>query len=50
MEYKGFFIEYNFYGKGEFTVQYLGDDFWFDSEKTAKDFIDRVIIEEECEA
>lgn len=50
MEYKGYYIEYNFYGKKEFTVQYCGDDFWFETEEKAKDFINRIIIEEACEA
>lgn len=40
--YKGYNIEYNFYGKNEYTVQYQGDDIWFKSEKEAKDFIDEI--------
>jgi len=40
MEYKGYYIEYNFYGKGEYTVQYEGDDVWFNTIKEAKEFID----------
>jgi len=50
MEYKGYFIEYNIYGKNEYTVQFFGDDYWFSTEKEAKDFIDREITEWECEA
>ncbi len=50
MEYKGYFIEYNIYGKSEYTVQFCGDDYWFSTEKEAKDFIDREITEWECEA
>lgn len=40
MEYKGYYIECNFYGHGEFTVQYCGDDVFFRTEKEAKNFID----------
>ena len=50
MEYKGYYIEYNLYGKGEYTVQFCGDDFWFTTEKEAKDFIDKEVTEWECEA
>lgn len=32
-------IAYNFYGRGEYTVQYMGDDIFFDSEEEAKQFI-----------
>ena len=39
-EYKGYKIEFNFYGKGEYTVQVDGDDCWFNSEAEAKTFID----------
>jgi hypothetical protein len=44
MEYKGFYIEYNIYGKGEYTVQVCGDDVWFTTEQDAKDFIDQEMI------
>ena len=40
--YKGYEISYNFYGNGEYTVFYDGDDVWFRSEKAAKDFIDGI--------
>lgn len=40
--YRGYDIEYNLYGKKEFTVQYRGDDVWFKTEKEAKDFIDEI--------
>ena len=40
--YKGFDIEYNIYGDGEWTVQFEGDDVWFPTEKEAKEFIDEV--------
>ena len=42
MEYKGFFIEFNIYGAGEYTVQYCGDDIIFDTEEEAKGFIEEV--------
>ncbi len=38
--YKGYAIEYNFYGQGEYTVFYCGDDIVFHSVKDAKNFID----------
>ena len=41
-EYRGFYIEFNFYGSGEYTVQYAGDDVWFDTLDAAKAFIDEV--------
>lgn len=40
--YKGFEIDYNVYGTGEYTVQYCGDDIWFNTEEEAKKFIDEV--------
>ena len=45
LEYKGYYIEPDFYGHGEFTVQYLGDDLMFDSVDEAKAFIDEVSAE-----
>lgn len=44
--YKGYSIDYNFYGNDEFTVQYCGDDIYFDTEAEARAFIDG--IEEGC--
>ena len=41
-EYKGYYIEYNFYGHGEYTVQVDGDDCMFKSEDEAKQFIDKL--------
>lgn len=41
-EYKGYAIEKNFYGNGEYSVQYAGDDFIFASEEDAKKFIDEM--------
>ena len=45
--YKGYWITFNFYGKGEYTVQYCGDDVVFDTEEEAKEFIDKIESEEE---
>lgn len=44
--YKGYGIEYNFYGKKEYTVQYAGDDIWFKTEAEAKKFIDEITSKE----
>ena len=41
-EYKGYNIEYNFYNQNEYTVQYQGDDVWFDNKEAAKKFIDEI--------
>lgn len=41
-EYKGYYIEYNFYGLGEYSVQYCGDDLMFKTADAAKEFIDSV--------
>ncbi len=40
--YKDYDITYNFYGRGEYTVHYCGDDLWFMTEKEAMEFIDSV--------
>ncbi len=42
MEYKGYAIEFNFYGMNEYSVQYCGDDVMFKSKDEAKAFIDEV--------
>lgn len=39
-KYKGYDIEYNLYGKNEFTVQYCGDDYYFETKDEAEDFVD----------
>lgn len=39
-KYRDFYIEYNFYGMNEYTVQYEGDDIIFDTKEKAKEFID----------
>lgn len=41
-EYKGYSIEKDFYGKGEYTVQYQGDDVVFKSVEEAKEFINEI--------
>lgn len=38
--YRDYYIEFNFYGMNEFSVQYCGDDLIFDTEAEAKAFID----------
>lgn len=35
-----YYIEYDFYGKGEYTVQYCGDDVIFWTLEEAQEFID----------
>ena len=43
MEYRGYYIEHNFYGRGEYTVQYCGDDIVFCTEQEVKAFIDSIV-------
>ena len=40
--YKGFAIEFNFYGMNEYSVQYCGDDVMFETVNEAKAFIDTI--------
>ena len=40
--YKGYDIEFNFYGQKEYSVQYCGDDVIFSTEEEAKRFIDEI--------
>ena len=40
IEYKGWMIEFDFYGRNEYTVQFCGDDLYFPTLKEAKSFID----------
>lgn len=40
--YKGYSIDYNFYGRREFTVQFCGDDYEFPTELEAREFIDEI--------
>lgn len=35
-------IEYNLYGQNEYTVQYCGDDVWFESREEAEAFVQEV--------
>lgn len=41
-EYRGYYIDYNVYGKNEFTVQCDGDDYWFGTLIEAMNFIDSI--------
>lgn len=42
IEYKGYYIEFNIYGKGEYTVQLNdGSDAWCSSVEEAKAIIDQ---------
>lgn len=41
--YKGYYIEYNFYGHNEYSVQYCGDDILFHSLAAAKKYIDSIV-------
>ena len=38
--YKGYGIDFNVYGLGEYSVQFCGDDIMFDTLQEAKAFID----------
>ena len=49
IDYKNYQIEYNFYGMGEYTVQYCGDDLVFNSIEEAKQFIDEISEEDNLE-
>lgn len=48
MTYRGFNIDYDIYGAGEYTVWFFGDDVVFTTEDEAKKFIDEV-AETYCE-
>lgn len=45
IEYKGYYIETNFYGQDEISVQYCGDDILFPTVQEAKEFIDDIVKE-----
>ncbi len=45
-EYRGYFIERNFYGHGEYSVEYCGDDVIFRTLVEAKEFIDEIAEED----
>lgn len=40
--YKGYYIDFNLYDQNEYTVQYCGDDLWFDTEEEARNFINSI--------
>ena len=40
--YKGMDIEWNLYGNNEYSVQYCGDDYFFETEREAEKFIDTI--------
>ena len=42
INYKGYIIEFNFYGLNEYTIQYCGDDIFFNTLQAAKNFIDNL--------
>ena len=42
-EYRGYAIEFNFYGLNEYSVQYNGDYVMFETEEDAMLFIDEVM-------
>lgn len=42
-KYKDYDITFNLYGMNEYTVQYCGDDFCFETEKDAEMFIEDII-------
>ena len=41
-EYKGFYIEFNFYGNNQYSIQFCGDDLIFNSKEDAYNFIDNL--------
>ena len=41
--YRGYCITFNFYGGGEYSVQYCGDDVEFYTLQDAEKFIDSII-------
>lgn len=47
IEYRGYFIEYNAYGREEYTVDVEGDDIWCNTLTEAERFIDDMCILEE---
>lgn len=42
IEYRGYDITFNLYGKNEYTVEFCGDDVVFETEAQAKAFIDEM--------
>lgn len=48
--YRDYYIDYNIYGDGGFSVQFCGSDFFCVSLRQAKEFIDEFIYaEKNCE-
>ena len=45
IHYKGWDLMYNFYGKGEYTIQHDDADIWFDTAEEAKKFVDEIVEE-----
>lgn len=43
-KYREIEIMYNLYGDNEYTVQYCGDDYYFNNAKDAEKFIDDEIM------
>ena len=43
IEYRGYYIDYNFYNNNEYSVEYMGDDVIFETADEAKKFIDEII-------
>lgn len=41
IEYNGYIVDYNRYGKDEFTVTVNGNEFTFDSMKATREFVDK---------
>lgn len=46
MTYKGYGIDHNIYGQGEYSVQYCGDDCLFKTIAEAKQYIDEIVAYE----
>ena len=44
--YRGFDFDHNFYGEGEYTIHYCGDDIWCTSLEEAKEVIDDIVENE----
>ena len=42
--YKGYGIDFDVYGRDEYSVQYCGNDCMFDSLEAAREFIDKITL------
>lgn len=40
--YKGYGIDFDIYGRDEYSVQYCGDDYIFETLESAREFIDDI--------